>query len=364
MSLSFVKACDSSSTSWIPGQLRTQLQYVYRIVKSLLMYLTAYPDQPDFLSDQIAAWANRSKNETHGTALIQVVALISDQAVQDESSTETMAKLCQKLVEQISVDVAIDGIKGPNGAPVVGGNLFRNLLVSYCQDTFERDFDPTKPDAALAREKRESESEVSQKRQGSKTSTQSGSGKTGDYDERFEEKQLGLNFVRFLGELLKVQLLTERTIHEVIKKFLDNLDESKEEAIESLCELLRNIGHILDHPKARQHLDIYFSRMEVLARSPSISPEAQGMLFVRNAITFVATTALTDDAFLTSSPSLQTVIILRQNGWKAQSAWQTQPCLELPARLFEMEGEVRAVTSYTPPQRETKPQICRLQVQP
>ncbi|KAF8890308.1 armadillo-type protein [Gymnopilus junonius] len=55
--------------------------------------------------------------------------------------------------------------------------------------------------------------------------------------------------MKFFGELFKVQMLTERIMHNCVKKLLGNLDNPEEEEIESLCKLLTTVGAILDHPR-------------------------------------------------------------------------------------------------------------------
>ena len=56
--------------------------------------------------------------------------------------------------------------------------------------------------------------------------------------------------------------------------------ESRGEEIESLCKLLTTVGQILDTPKARAHMDVYFSRMKELSKSPKVNSRMQLMLQV------------------------------------------------------------------------------------
>ena len=75
-------------------------------------------------------------------------------------------------------------------------------------------------------------------------------------------------------------MLTERIMHECVKKLLGNVDNPEEEEIESLCKLLTTVGQILDTPKARAHMDVYFSRMKELTKSPNVNSRMQFMLQV------------------------------------------------------------------------------------
>ena len=69
-------------------------------------------------------------------------------------------------------------------------------------------------------------------------------------------------------------------MHECIRKFLSNVDDPKEEEIESLCTLLVTVGKLLDTTKARGHMDIYFTRMEEITKSASINARMRFMLLV------------------------------------------------------------------------------------
>jgi hypothetical protein len=59
-------------------------------------------------------------------------------------------------------------------------------------------------------------------------------------------KRQGLGLIKFIGELFKLQMLTERIMHECVKKLLGNVENPEEEEIESLCKLLTTVGQILD----------------------------------------------------------------------------------------------------------------------
>jgi translation initiation factor 4G len=97
-------------------------------------------------------------------------------------------------------------------------------------------------------------------------------------------KRQGLGLIKFIGELFKLQMITERTIHECVKKFLVKVDNPEEEEfnIERLCMLLAIVGSMLDTPKAGDHLDVYFSRMKVLMKSSNVTFRMQYMLQVRH----------------------------------------------------------------------------------
>ena len=69
-------------------------------------------------------------------------------------------------------------------------------------------------------------------------------------------------------------------MHECVKKLLGNVENPEEEEIESLCQLLKTVGQLLDVPKARAHMDVYFTRMKELRKSLNVSSRMQFMLQV------------------------------------------------------------------------------------
>jgi translation initiation factor 4G len=66
----------------------------------------------------------------------------------------------------------------------------------------------------------------------------------------------------------------------VEEKLLGNVENLVEEKIESLCQLLKTVGQLLDTPKARAHMTVYFTRMNMLYKSHNFSARMQFMLQV------------------------------------------------------------------------------------
>ena len=88
-------------------------EVVYRAVKALLDRLTM--ERFDSTSDQIIAWANKSEREKDGRTLVLVIKLTLEKATDEERSSEMYARLCRKMMEQISPKVQDDGIKNAKG---------------------------------------------------------------------------------------------------------------------------------------------------------------------------------------------------------------------------------------------------------
>ncbi len=255
-------------------------EMVERKVKGLLNKLTMV--KFDLISDQIIAWGNKSKKEKDGRMFAQVIRLTFESATDDLMYTEVYARLCRKMMEQISPKVQDDGIKNNEGKPIAGGQLFRKYLLNRCQEDFERGWVAKETTAATAAAK--ATDDEAAKVANEKTKEAGKEEEAVLYSEEYyaaqKAKRQGLGLIKFIGELFKLQMLTERIMHECVKKLLGNVDNPEEEEIESLCKLLTTVGGILDTPKARAHLDVYFSRMKVLTKNSNVNSRMRYMLIV------------------------------------------------------------------------------------
>ncbi|KAF7315064.1 MI domain-containing protein [Mycena indigotica] len=276
---------------------------VDRKVKSLLNKLTM--EKFDSLSDQIIQWANKSEKEKDGRTLIQVIRLVFEKATDEATWSEMYARLCRKMMEQISPKVQDDGIKNAEGKPIAGGQLFRKYLLNRCQEDFERGWVAKEATAAAAALKATEDKAKAAAQE--KKDEEGGNGDSNEdpvlYSDEYyaaqKAKRQGLGLIKFIGELFKLQMLTERIMHECVKKLLGNVENPEEEEIESLCKLISTVGSLLDTQKARAHMDVYFSRMKELAKSKSVSSRMQFML--------------------------QDVIELRDRKWAARSTQMAAP---------------------------------------
>ncbi|KAK0226378.1 armadillo-type protein [Armillaria fumosa] len=235
---------------------------VDRKVRALLNKLTI--EKFDSLSDQIITWANKSEKENDGRTLIQVIRLVFENAIDQALWSEMYARLCRKIVEEIKDD----GTKNAEGEPVVGGQLVRKYLLNRCQENLERGW-ATKEAIAASMTSKVVEDEAAAEKKGD------GEEEIVLYYAAQKAKRHSLGLVKFMGELFKQRMLTERIMHECVKNLFMNHEE---EDIESLCVLLTTAGQLMDTTKARAHMDVYFSRMKELTKSPKVSSRMQVML--------------------------------------------------------------------------------------
>ncbi|KAG1846582.1 armadillo-type protein [Suillus subalutaceus] len=255
-----VAPLELSANRWVPTSTARKVQpdvdspeLVDRKVKGLLNKLTM--EKFETISDQIIHWANKSVNEKDGRTLIQVIRLVFEKATDEAAWSEMYARLCRKMMEQISPEVQDDGIKNTEGKPIAGGQLFRKYLLNRCQEDFERGWFAKEATAAAAAAK--ASDDHATKAANDKKGTEEAELYSDEYYAAQKAKRQGLG------------------LHQ---KLLGNVENPEEEEIESLCQLLKTVGQLLDTPKARAHMDVYFTRMKELGKSLNVSSRMQFML--------------------------------------------------------------------------------------
>lgn len=258
-----------SATRWTRGPPASEEENVKRKVRALLNKLTM--TKFDSISDQIIEWANESETPKDCRTLVQVTRLVFESVIK-AGWPEVHALLCRKAMENISPNVQDDGILGTDGKPVTGGQLFRKHILRRCQEELERGW--AAADAAAT--------EVSEDPAIKKTAETPEEVKF--YSDQFyatqKAKRQDLNLVQFFGELYKMQMLTERIMHECIKKPFARVGCPRVEEIERLCWLLTTVGKLLDSSKAHAHMDIYFVRIKELRENSDLTLRMQFMLQV------------------------------------------------------------------------------------
>jgi translation initiation factor 4G len=262
-----------SSTGWKPRSLGAaaaagpapggdglmEPDVVQRKVKAALNKMT--PEKFDRISDQILEIAAQSKHESDGRTLRQVIQLTFEKATDEAHWAPMYAAFARRMLESMSSDIKDENIKDKNGNVVTGGNLFRKYLLNRCQEEFERGWKvnlPAKPEGT----------------------TEEAALLSDEYYIAAAAKRRGLGLVRFIGELFKLSMLTERIMHECVKKLVDYDGMPDEAEVESLTGLLRTIGKQLDNPesKAQGRMDVYFERINQMMAIPDLPSRLRFML--------------------------------------------------------------------------------------
>jgi translation initiation factor 4G len=224
---------------------------VQRKVKGLLNKMT--PEKFERIADQILEIAAQSKNESDGRTLRQVIQLTFEKATDEAHWASTYALFCERMLKFMSPDIKDENIKDKHGNVVTGGALFRKYLLNRCQEEFERGWKvnmPPKPEGQTEEAALLSE----------------------EYYIAAAAKRRGLGLVKFIGELYKLGMLTERIMHECIKKLLE-LDENgpDESEVESLVSLLNTVGQNLEQSERGPALmNVYFERIVSIMNHPDL----------------------------------------------------------------------------------------------
>jgi len=236
---------------------------VEREVRALLNKLTMAG--LDSTSDRIIEWANKSEAEKDGRMVIHIIRLVFESVTKTPWSG-VYALLCRKVMENISPNVQDDDVRGADGKPITGGRLFQKYMLNHCQEALERGWTAKVSGGTAATNAAKTSGEVELY--------------SDEYDAIQKARRRGLGLVQFISELYKLQMLTERTMHECIEKLLAGIDNPGEEEIENSCRMLTATGKLLDNPKARAHMDVYFVRMEKLRKNNNVAPRMQFLLQV------------------------------------------------------------------------------------
>ncbi|KAF7315031.1 ARM repeat-containing protein [Mycena indigotica] len=226
---------------------------VARKVRSWLNKLTK--ENLDSISGRIIAQMTALEENGRAIVTIQVVRLVFEAAQDDVFRSDLYAGLSRKIIEQSSLNAGVkddnvDTADADDIQPIASGQLFRKHLLNRCQEYFERGWAAQGPAPGIS-----------------------------DFDAFYSAqraKRQGLGLIKFIGELFKFKMLTERIIHECVKKLLGSVENPEE--VESLCTLLVTVGSALDTKKARAHMDVYFARMKEMAKSETLGARLQFML--------------------------------------------------------------------------------------
>ncbi|KAL4913287.1 hypothetical protein BDW62DRAFT_167996 [Aspergillus aurantiobrunneus] len=266
-----VQGLQVSSTGWKPrsvGQAAAAAgptpgglmppDVVQRKVKAALNKMT--PENFPRISGQILEIVSQSKDESDGRTLRQVIQLTFEKATDEAHWASIYAKFCKSMLESMSADIKDENIRDRSGNVVAGGSLFRKYLLNRCQEEFERGWKvnlPPKPEGV----------------------TEEAAMMSDEYYAAAAAKRRGLGLVKFIGELYKLGMLTERIMHECVKKLVDYEGVPDEAEVESLTSLLRTIGASLDaSEKGHAFMDAYFHRINLMVQTPNLPSRLRFML--------------------------------------------------------------------------------------
>ena len=284
---------------------------VERKVRALLNKLTV--DKFDTISDQIVAWANKSETEKDCQSLVHITKLVYENAVNGATWSGIYARLCKKMIETINPNIQNDSARNADGKPIAGGQLFQKYLMDRCSKDFicgwaARMFEDFFLKKALE--------------------GPPGSRYTDKLHHALKAKRRRLGLVQFYGELYKLEMSTEQTVHECIRNLL-NAPGMRE--FESVYQLLMTVGKLLDSPNARADMDCYFARMKEFEKIANVPPRLKFIVQVSSVVH-------TPPMFY-SYPLAQDLTELRERKWVPKCQVAVQTVLSAKSKLPKQEGE-------------------------
>ncbi|KAL8555731.1 hypothetical protein ACS0TY_003518 [Phlomoides rotata] len=224
------------------GNVADEEQAKQRQLKGILNKLT--PQNFEKLFQQV-----KEVNIDNGVTLSGVISQIFDKALTEPTFCEMYADFCYHLATDLP-ELIVENEK----------ITFKRLLLNKCQEEFERG------------EREEEEANKADEEGEAKL--------TGEEREekRLQARRRMLGNIRLIGELYKKRMLTERIMHECMNKLLGQYQNPDEENIEALCKLMSTIGEMIDHPKAKDHMDAYFDIMTQMSNNMKLSSRVRFML--------------------------------------------------------------------------------------
>ena len=94
-----------------------------------------------------------------------------------------------------------------------------------------------------------------------------------------QARQRALGNIQFIGHLYRKKMLTEKIMHECIKRLLADVTNPKQEDLECLVKLMSTVGRQLDaNPNAKMYIDAYFERVHTLSKNMSLDSRIRFML--------------------------------------------------------------------------------------
>nr|QEX51116.1 eukaryotic translation initiation factor 4G-like isoform X1 [Cymbidium ensifolium] len=231
-----------SSNRYEIGKVSDEEEQKQRQLKAILNKLT--PQNFEKLFAKV-----KEVNIDNTVTLTGVISQIFDKALMEPTFCEMYADFCFHLASDLP-DFVEDNEKV----------TFRRLLLNKCQEEFERG----EREEAEA-DKAEEEGEIHQS-------------EVERDEKRIKARRRMLGNIRLIGELFKKRMLTEGIMHGCIQQLLGPHQNPDEENIEALCKLMSTIGEMIDHSKAREHMDAYFEMMARLSTNQKLSSRVRFML--------------------------------------------------------------------------------------
>ncbi|XP_046748420.1 eukaryotic translation initiation factor 4 gamma 2 isoform X1 [Diprion similis] len=279
----------STKRRWIPPSTirrdaltqESRNDLIFRKVRGILNKLT--PEKFAKLSNDLLDVELNSDVILKG-----VILLIFDKALDEPKYSSMYAQLCKRLSDEApNFEPQKPNVEGQKPQ-----STFKQLLLNKCKLEFEN--------RSKAHEAFDGQDDLAPEEE--------------ELRQLAKRKMLGN--IKFIGELGKLEIVSESILHLCIRQLLPERrrggsrgDMAKD--IECLCQIMRTCGRILDSDKARGLMNQYFRRMSVLAESSDLPLRIRFML--------------------------RDVIELRRDGWVPRKATSTEG--PMPINLIRNDND-------------------------
>ncbi|KAJ3204859.1 hypothetical protein HDU82_005555 [Entophlyctis luteolus] len=264
----YMEPLKATEAGWTPDSLKKKVNYeseeaamiaeIEKKVKGYLNKLTI--EKFDAISAHFLKLQITDEN-----ILRRVINLIFDKALDEHYFQNMYGQLCLKLSNELPKVQAWIDLDAKN-------NIFRRLLLNKCQEEFENSEKWSKADSEEAESRQERI-----KRLHSMSAEEKERYAEDEYN-RSKLKRRVLGNVTFIGELFKLNMITEKIMHGCVKQLLNDVQNPEEEETESLCKLMKSIGVRLDHERGRPFMDAYFARIQALSTNMVLPSRIRFML--------------------------------------------------------------------------------------
>ena len=173
--------------------------------------------------------------------------VIFEKSIDEQVFSQTYAQLC-KVLASIKVPQSSDPTKFIN---------FRTMLLTRCQKEFDSDYF-----ASISYDKLQEEINACDDENKKKEMQEIAE------DKLRRAKRRSLGNIRFIGELFKLEMLTEGIMNDCIDRLLKQ--ENDEENLECLCKLLATIGKNIDKTNNTTKMRMYFEKLAKIANKKEV----------------------------------------------------------------------------------------------
>jgi translation initiation factor 4G len=212
-------------------------------------------DTFDDVANQLIERMNASRD---ASTLYHLLDVVYERAIDAAEAPDMHARLLRRMMDRVSPHIHDASVKSVNKTPLAAGRLFLRYVLSLVQEDFERT-------TAKAWADDDGIDQVET---------------IDDSSKPHISRSRGLNIVKLIGGLFKMHMLTERVVHGCIQRLLPDTDNPQRENIERVCSLLIAVSKRLDSVRANLQMNIYYSHIDEISRSPKVDGHMRSLLLV------------------------------------------------------------------------------------